>query len=93
MSNFKVILFLVYYLSKRRYLLVDRGIEYSKKKSIICKSVKYLTESKRHKMFKINVDHVGIACKVQERDLNNNPINSDNLFYTCLTGTKKMCSY
>lgn len=33
-SNFKVILFLVYDLSKVRYLLDDRGFEYSKKNSI-----------------------------------------------------------
>jgi len=39
--NFKVSLFLVYDLLKCRYLLVDRGFEYSKKNSIFFyKSVK-----------------------------------------------------
>jgi len=45
MSNFKVNFFLVYDLSKRRYVLVDRGFEYSKKNSIFYKSVIYFKES------------------------------------------------
>jgi len=44
-------------------------------------------------MFKINGGHVALPAKFQGRDLNYNPINSDNLFCTFLTGTKKMLSY
>ena len=45
--NFEVNFFLVYDLSKRRYLLVDRGFEFSKKNNIFYKSVKYFKESIR----------------------------------------------
>lgn len=51
MSNFKVNFFLVYDLSKRRYVLVDRGFEYSKKNSIFYKSIIFFKESIRtHKV-------------------------------------------
>jgi hypothetical protein len=58
MSKFKVNFYLVYDLSKHRYLLVDRGFEYSKKEQYLFLQIYKIPQGKEKETqcFKLMVD-------------------------------------